>query len=423
MRRTRHAVLGLAAWLLVGCAPPGPVRAALTGDLSTLRAEIRLAGDQGKLDRRRVKELAQAVAAREVVSADAVAGAERVRSTLPCAASLLAPLRTRSARRDAAGAEALRLRLALADLDREETFRRYARDPDPSFRALAARATGHPRDLLERRRFVLDPDPRVRRGALESALATPDTSDLEALLEAQRLDPDPRSRSLAARAVGAIGGERAVLGLKDRLRADEQTRLTIVEAWADSRSFAAGGGRELRLLAEGGQSLVSLAAVDALRRRGDADGALIGLLATAIRTGTDDERRLAIRLAPISEPRVQAALDELVANGTPELKAQVWVKWLDWPKRSEQARRELRRVAAGTDGGAFQALATLAARGDPSVVPRLVAQAQNGTASDRTSASVALFRLGNTAIAAAALADRDPSVRLGTACGILVQGN
>ena len=108
--------------------------------------------------------------------------------------------------------------------------------PSGAWRAVAARGTGSSERATLRRAFYVDPDERVRREALHSALEAQDPADLTVLLETARLDPDPMSRSIATRAVGMIGGAQASLGLEDLWPgADEAEELAIVEAWSMPR--------------------------------------------------------------------------------------------------------------------------------------------------------------------------------------------
>ena len=426
-----HLQVGLA-----GCGPQGPVRTALVGDLSTLQSELKRAEAKGELDKPQVQALARAVAEREVVSATGASGVQHVRALAGCGSQLLDAFRKRSEQHDAPGAEALRARWLQNDLNNQGAFRRYRQDPDPNFRAIAALVVEEPKDRVQRRAWFLDPDERVRQGALESALRSPEAYDLDALLEAFRLEPAPQNRSLAARAVGAIGGEAAVLGLKDRFeRADEQGRLTIVEAWATPASFKAGGERELRLLVEAKHGLVSLAAIDAIRRQQVArdDGALVGFLLTALRDGSEDEQRLAIQYLPFEDARVLPALRAASKHENPEVRVMTLARLLgarsrehkaldeELKRAAAEARKQLTELAQGKDQPASEAMASLAASGDVTVAPRLVAVAQKGEAWERSRAAIALFRLGKYAAAAHSLADRDPGVRIRTACGILLQ--
>jgi HEAT repeat protein len=266
----------------------------------------------------------------------------------------------------------------------------------------------------------VDPDERVRRAALEAAAISPEPSDLPALLDAFRLDPDPLSRSLASRAIGAVGGEAAVMGLDDRFaRADEADRLAIVDAYAMPATFAAGGARELRTIAEGKQGTVSIAATTALLRKDPRDGSLAGLLITALDHGTEEERRLAIVFVPLADPRAVEALDRAAKDANVEVSAIALARLLEVPARRAGAERRLRELAKKDDSAGAEARAALAAFGDRTVVGALARDVERGHPFRRQSAALSLLRLGETGRAAHALGDADPGVSNAVSCAVL----
>ncbi len=312
---SRRLVVFLAA-VAVGCGTASVVQTALHGDLASLKREIRQDQQHGALDRGRVSDLASAVAGRELRSATGQAAIHRVRQLRACSGSLTAVLEDRAARPDDVGGEAALVLLEHHDLDAADALARYAESSSGAWRAVAARAATGGRDGELRRHFMADPDQRVRRAALSAAADARDPYDLDALLDTARLDPDPLARSMATRAVGAIGGERAVLALEDHWdRADDLTRLAIVDAWAMPAALKSGGARELVSLVERETSLAALAAADALIRLGvEGDGQGRAALARAITDGTEDERRTAMQTAPIDDPDVRTALDKALAG-------------------------------------------------------------------------------------------------------------
>ncbi|MFZ5891157.1 MAG: HEAT repeat domain-containing protein [Myxococcota bacterium] len=405
---------------VVACAPSGPVRAALYGDLPSLREEIRRAEREGHLGRADVKRLARAVAERETASATGKSGVRHVRALSACGAALLPALRRRSEQHDEVGASAMLARISLRDIATDKLVSEYARAADPAWRAVAARSAVSAEDVLLRRAWFTDTDQRVRQAAFEAAALAPAPEDLQHLLEAFRLDPDPTCRSRAAHAAGSLGGEASVLGLADRFaRADQEGQLTIVEAWSMPASFKSGGSRELSLIAAQGRGLVSIAAIHALLRLGERDGSLAGLLATAIEQGSEEEQRLAMLQAPLGDARIEAAIVKASTNSNPEVRVIALSRLLEVPARAPKAKQALKELSAKRLPVAAEARAALAFIGDRSVVRELVAEAQTGPAWSRARAASALFRLGESARAAATLADSDPGVRIGTACSIL----
>jgi HEAT repeat protein len=262
----------------------------------------------------------------------------------------------------------------------------------------------------------------VRRAAFEAALERPDAGDLPHALEALRLDPDPLVQSLAARLAGVIGGEDSVLGLRDRFeRADENNRLSIVDAWAMPKAYRAGGERELRRTLEGNLELVSVAAARALLGHGQRDAAVLGVLEHGIRQGTDIERRLAIAAAPTTEPSIVEALLAASNDGEPSVAAPALERLAALGKHRSRAFRELRQRARVRGEQGNEARAALSRLGDRSIVPALVKDVQSGGAYRRQASALELFDLGEPGLAARALADADPGVRTSVACGVLAR--
>jgi hypothetical protein len=418
MLRWLTAVAGL---LALGCSTSGVVQTALYGDLATLKRQIRQTQQAGELDQTTAVELARAVAARELRSSQGEAAVRRIQQVRACAHPLVAILRDRARRLDEAGAEATMLLLETNREPAAPLAERYADATDGAWRAVAARAALAPRQAELRRRFMVDHDERVRRAALRAALAAGDTDDLELLLEASRLDPDPVGRSLAARAAGGIGGARVALALKDYwARADETTRLSIVQGWAMPATFGAGGREALVWVAETQGALPAIAAADALVSGGE-DSAAIGtaVLLRSIREGTREERRLAVRLAPLHDPEVCKELKRAWADPDREVRVMALARLLYDRDAQAAARSELRKLARGRDRIALQAGAALAAAGDGSVSEQLRRLTREGSSHRRRVAALALLRLGLYSAAATALADDDPSVRTAVACAVL----
>jgi hypothetical protein len=163
----------LAVMFGAGCAAPLSVKAAKGGDQAGLRAAMAQERASGKLDQKRVAEVAKAVAEREIRQAtggDAVARVEEARA---CWRPLSASLEERADRADDAGASA---QLALLDGranrpgDGEALLKKHATSPNATWRAVAARGAVGSRLGDARRKFFVDPDERVRLAALRAAL-------------------------------------------------------------------------------------------------------------------------------------------------------------------------------------------------------------------------------------------------------------
>jgi hypothetical protein len=143
------------------------------------------------------------------------------------------------------------------------------------------------------------------------------------------------------------------------------------------------------------------------------------LLVQAVKDGTEEEQRVAIRLFPLSDARVEKAVAEATRHENLEVRVMALARSLDLPKLERQAAAELGKLAKGTDSVAVQARAALAAAGEASVAPLLVRDLGAPFAARRRVAALGLLRLERYASAATALADDDPRVRRAVACSAL----
>jgi hypothetical protein len=406
---------------VAACSMPSYVKTAYYGDLPSLKREIGTAAASGRMSDADVKDLATAIARREVRSAQGQEAEARVLEARTCIGAVEPELRERAEASDDAAAEAMLVLSEAGKLGREGLVKKYAESPSGALRAVAARGTGSPQHAAIRRRFYVDPDERVRREALRAAADAADPADLDAVLEAARLDPDPMSRSVATRAVGRIGGMAASLGLSDLwVNADDTVRIAIVDAWSMPAVFTNGGKESLVHVAEENDSMASISAAAALVRLGK-DTAPTGraVLARAIREGTTEERITAIALAPLPDDEVTTALDVAATSDDPTVRVAALERVLSVPSRRAAALAKLQDASRGTDGAARQARLALAAASDVTVAPLLEKDLATGGPSHRERAAIALFRLGKAAKMASSLADPDPSVRMGVACSLV----
>ncbi|MBN2192161.1 MAG: HEAT repeat domain-containing protein [Polyangiaceae bacterium] len=412
---------------LAGCARPEVVRSALHGDLGTLKREIAKAREGKDLHEATVVALAGAVAAREVRSATGVTAVRRLEQVRPCAGHLLDVVRDRARRRDDAGATATIILLEAGAILPADLVSEFRDARSGAWRAVAARAMLTPADALARRTAMADPDERVRRAALAAAVASPAPDDLESLLEASRVDPDPEARRIAIRAVGGIGGERAVLALADRwATADEDTRRALIEAWAEPSSYVAGGRARIQRVIETSSGIPAIVAAGALVGRTEGEAELgATTLASAIAIGSAAERRLAMNLAPTSCPEVKMALAEAAKDPERAVRVLALAHLVDRRQDPGKAMAALRELAAGEAGDpiTLQARSALAAAGDESVSSALRTELSAPRSFRRRLAAQGLVALGNHAHAATALGDDDPYVRTAVACAILADGD
>jgi len=411
-------------WLLVlltaaGCGSQGAVRAALQADLPTLKRSIADEASAGRLDRDRVVDIAEAVASREVYSERGGQAARRIRLLRGCSQPLLPALEARAERQDEGGAEAALLLIATGARRPERYADRYDDADSGAWRAVSARASTMPQRFTQRRRYFTDPDQRVRRAALEAALEAPGPLDLDAMIEAARLDPDPHARSLAVRGIGAIGGPRATQALHDLWeRAEEDERLTILEGWRKPRTYRAGGRAALLKVAEAGRGITSVAASGALLADPSLAPIATTLLSQAIADGASDEQVLALSMIP-SEARVLPLFVDATRDADPTVRVAALERLLDVPKERARAIEALRSEARRSGAAAEDARAALAFAGDAGVEPLLVKALASVDPSRRRSAGLGLLALGRYGRAAVLLGDTNADVRVATACSIL----
>ncbi|MEO8901520.1 MAG: HEAT repeat domain-containing protein [Polyangiaceae bacterium] len=413
--------------LAASCGPKPPVRTALQGDLASLKRDIQSAQQTKELSRGVAVKLAQAVAEREMASAQGSSGAQRMRALRGCARPLRSAMEKRASANDDVAAELTLILLESHALERTPLVNRYTGSESGGFRAVAARAAVRPIDTDLRKRFFADPDQRVRRAAFSAAYDAKEPGELEALLEAARVDPDGQAQTLAARAAGAIGGERAVLSLKDLwAKGDDALRIAIVDAWTEPASWVAGGARELSVAEDSG-GVAGVSAAYALVRAGGAESGPAGAhLRHAILAGSDDEKRLALNVAPLAGEN-ETAIAEAAQKASAELRVVALSRLSAVPGRRTESLAALHHLANESASSEAElrvrdaAVDALARAGDESVSASLVKNLKSADLQTRWHAAHALTSLGDYGNAATALADDDASLRVDLACTILAR--
>jgi hypothetical protein len=421
-----------AAVSATGCAGSPAVRAAEQGQYQGLRASLAAELREGNLGIGEAAAFAKAVARGEVTRAKGVEGAQQIRAFASCAREVDDVLDKRADTRDDLGAVAALMRVD-AGLTSAGGFSRWAHTsphgPEAAWRALGARSLTSGDDGHQRRKMMADPDEEVRRGALRAALEAGDPDDTDAVLEAARVDPSPAARAQAIRAAGVIGGERAVLALKDLWpRADEAGRESIVDAWGTHASFNAGGRRELVWVLDRQKGRAALAAsIVLLRAGGEGAAEAAGALERAVKEGPTADRQRAIEAAPLSQPTFRAAVakaeadpDEAVAVAalTRRFKAPPELGGPEGKAREELAVRFLKLAEAGGPG-AVGAKGALAWAHDQRLLPILERDSVAKDAKTRAEAGMALAVFGDLPRAAVVAADPEAGVRASVACAIL----
>jgi HEAT repeat protein len=413
----------LAGWIFVsGCGPSALTNAALKSDLPSLRAELQKTRAAGKLDTDAVHDLALAVARRELVSSQGEEAVARIRELRPCLGQLEEDAEDRAESDVGPGGATAALALLDAGYAQDDAawVKRFAGSPDPMWRAVAARASRAGDALRTRTQLFIDGDLRVRRAALHAALETPQLSELDAALEAARLDPDPLARSLAIRVVGKLNDARAPRGLRDLWAgADEESKQVIVEAWASSPH--ADAQQHLSWVLETQTGLPQIVAAARAHRVPSLSMTAAGVLRRALATAPGDERILALRLAPL-DTELLAPTETAARAADARVAVAASQKLLSYPGKREAALVLLRALAKHAQPAvAGAARSALVATGERSVLPDIKADLGAKVPEQRATAGEQLVALGALTDAASSLADDAATVRTRVACSILAR--
>lgn len=424
--RGRILALGLIA---IGCASE-LVTSARTDQLPTFKQKLEAAqqAKPTKLDAAQVRDVAVAVASRELVTARQPEAEARVVEVADCAEPLSEALGTLSERRDSVGALAIQVLIDARHLDDQldDLSERYRAAEQDDWRAVGMRASVQPASSSLRVAGFLDPDLRVRRAALRASRDARAVADLPALFEAARLDPDRVSRKFALEALATVVDAAYVARLRELwAAADEEERLEIVNVWASARGFSVGGQQQLAWVLSTDKGKAALAAAAALlEQRAEPVAAWAEeTLAAAIGGGPVEESRFALQVAP-RRPKVNLAIQKAMLDGD---EARAVGAAIVASKSNESAPAAIKRLKELRESAnvevATPASLALAAIGDPKAVAWLDAQLSAKNPESRLAAGVSRFADGTDANAAAKaaslLADSDASVRVRFACWAL----
>ncbi|MBI4955184.1 MAG: HEAT repeat domain-containing protein [Myxococcales bacterium] len=420
-----------AALALTGCAASPVVEAARAGDLEAFRARLveRLADPEPVL-RGEARDTALGLGGREVEHARGEVGRQTLFALRPCAGALDAALRERSTADDEAAAWAAFLRADAGSVAANEHVDRLESSFD-GWRAAAARGLGGERSEEARAwrvRLLHDPSGIVRQAAVLSAAAAATESDVDALFDAARLDPNEEVRTLALAGIGGVGGEVAVLRLKDVWEvAEEPDRVRIVAAWATPASRAAGGQVELARHLTRASGRIGVEVARALG--GDAapaDAPDVAHIAAAalersIEDGASAARVRAIEAAPLAWPALRAAVEAARSSPDDVVAVAAHARLAAGPA-SEAQTEARKRLAEYTklDGPAGRAaVRALAHAGDAGALAALERQAKSPSGEDRSEAGALYVALGDYRGALGLLGDADARVRGAVVCALL----
>ena len=434
----------IAALVLVAGCGNAALRAAERGDNAKLRAEIADKQRSGTLTNGEAADLARAVAEHEITSAktekDALA---RLDETRACARELDDAFEERMKTRDGAGAEAALLRLESGKLG-TGSARAWLDDADDRWRAVATRTLRESDDRQRREKAILDPSPRVRRGAIRASAQAKDAADIDLLFETARVDPDLLLRNEALRAISSIlrgdaGHDRAA-EIAVRLRdlwtsGDDPLKEDIAVAWGLAPVFESGGREALRVAIAGGKGPGAIAAAGVVVRSvKDTDLVASGtaLLARTITDGSRRDRLHALVVSRLEGPVLEAAR-KAAHDDDLEVRVPVLARLLGSKPDREAARADLFKLAGygvkGSPGpsddarsieAAARARLALASAGELRIQAWIEQDLEAPQPQRKAWAAAALAALGREARAAPLLADPDPSIRTRAACTMLV---
>lgn len=414
--------------MLAGCASE-LATSARVDELGVFRRKLQSAAKNNEpevIDQNTLRDVAEVVASRELVTAKGRDAEARVVELAACAPALEEPLESVSEAEGAASALAIQVLLdgRVWDGDPEELVRRYSADPRDDWRAVGLRAAVSPEHAATRAKGFLDADLRVRRAALKAAFDAKSARDLPGLFEAARLDPDRTCRALALGAIGAIGDADVLRRLRELWPSqDERDRGELASVWSRDVAFRAGGEQQLEWVLGSQHGIPQLIAAIALVSRGPErvrDWAS-QVLVTAIDSGTNDETRYAAAHAPRTK-QVNEALSRL-ARSKDETRA-VWGAIASLRPGDAQALSRMRvyadsKVPAVSEAARY----ALAAVGDEPARSQLKSQLNHAEPEQRFEAAVVLLGDGSDVASvrqvAGVLADPSASVRTRFACWVL----
>lgn len=403
----------------------GAMQAARQSDTKTLRNELLGARAQGRLNRSLTQEIARAMLEGELERSHNLSGVAFVQSLSPCSRELSGALEDRSQRRDDVGGEAL---LLLVESGREgKRARSHEGDEIPSYRAAFARSLTKPEDAERRSHLYADPDQRVRRAALDAALGSASSTELDALKETARVDPDPLCQSKALRLIGTIDDERSLSLLLERYTpAKERERLSVIEGLRQQAQASPVARDELFYIASSAEGIVRLTAAVFLLRSSiqpplpaERQEVLTNFVSEFARTGTLTEQILALGSLTPDTRETRQLLTAAATSPQKDLRVAALIALLEDEKERTRAQRELLALAAEPSTPGRAARDALARRGDTRVLPFALRDTKDPDPRVRVQAADALLALTRWDHAGTLLADPDHGTRLELACTML----
>lgn len=423
----------VAAFAFAACAPSSLRTLAANGDTPRLRSALEAHHAHGTLTNEEAREIARGVLERDLAHVGPAGAATFFTAADACVPLLQRGLVQRTELSDDVASAAW---LALAEhhlLSTAEELKNRA--PDETVRrAIAARALLGDANAAKRREALRDASRLVREGGLAAVEEGDDRSDVGALLEMVRLDPEIPLRMRAlhvartlVRKWAAADVARFVEELNDAAAATRALDDSLVRTWAMT-PFYENGGRAHLVRAVGSGSPLSfraaLAVVDAPPRSSPEDTGLTesahSVFVARLRSGSLEEKVDAVRSAPLTES-VVSELGLLKTVPEPTFHAVLMARLVAVPEFEAESLSELLRISSDFSHPEAKAIATfaLADRGDKRVQFYIEQDLKAALPGRKIAAARALSLSGNGARAAILLVDQDAAVRDAVACTLL----
>jgi HEAT repeat protein len=157
-----------------------------------------------------------------------------------------------------------------------------------------------------------------------------------------------------------------------------------------------------------------------MRLGGERKGAGLAALHKGMQAGSPRDRAFAISMAPIKENGFRELIEKLAEDAEPDVKIAALVKLSALAETSAEAKKKLGELAISKEPGFMEARAAMARIGDRRVIRLLLDQAKKPDPKVRESTMSSFMALDDLERAAFFLADPDPSLRMNTACSLLV---
>lgn len=417
----RRLVLSSLLLLVQACSHRPWLHEAETGGLGNLQRYVDVAAQRHQFTPGDVRQLALAIASREVATADDPGAYDRILSLRACANELYWPLHRRSLMDDelAAAASLLLVDTGLHEAVHNEKAQLGA--TSGAWRAVAVRASTAADFRGSVRRALLDPDHRVRRAAVAAVQDNPLDGDGEPLLATARLDPEVSVRVAAIETLGELGDTRGLQTLRDEWGSmDEAPRLALLEAYHAPGVRRGLGTEWLNRTLQDDEDLPGVVAAS-LVYQFTSSGMARARLLRALQHGTASEKLVVLGVLRANEPASRPWVVELAMTSEPYVRVQALRSSVSAGIDVSPMLRRLKTIAFSSDSDAREALRVLTSLGDPVALAVLKGRLRAPHSLERLETGSIMLQLHQWDQVAQLLVDDHPNVRTTLACRVLAQ--